>query len=100
MKEKNTGIIVQNKVFFWIALATGIILLIPVIAMQFISEVHWTLSDFVMMGFLLFGTGSIFVLTARKIDKKYRVATGIAFTLALLWLWAELAVGVFTNWGS
>jgi hypothetical protein len=100
MKTKNTDIILQNKVFLWIALATGIILLIPLIAMQFTGEVNWTLSDFATMSFLLFGAGSMFVLTARKIDKKYRVATGIAFAIALLWLWVELAVGVFTNWGS
>jgi hypothetical protein len=100
MKAKNTDIILQNKVFLWIALATGGILLIPLIAMQFTGEVNWTLLDFVTMGFLLFGTGSMFVLTARQIDKKHRVATGIAFAIALLWLWAELAVGVFTNWGS
>jgi hypothetical protein len=100
MKAKNTDIILQNKIFLWIALATGIILLIPLIAMQFTGDVNWTLFDFITMGFLLFGGGSIFVLTARKIDKKYRVATGIALAIALLWLWAELALGVFTNWGS
>jgi hypothetical protein len=100
MKAKNSDIILQNKVFLWITLATGSILLIPLIAMQFTGEVNWTLLDFVTMGFLLLGTGSMFVLTARKIDKKYRVSIGIAFIIAFLWLWAELAVGVFTNWGS
>jgi hypothetical protein len=100
MKAKNTDIILQNRIFLWIALATGIILLIPLIAMQFTGEVNWTLLDFVTMGSLLFGTGSMFVLTARKIDQKYRVAIGIGFAIAFLWLWAELAVGVFTNWGS
>lgn len=100
MKAKDSNIILQNKVFLWIALATGLILLIPLIAMQFTSEVNWVLFDFIVMGILLFGTGSMFVLTARKMDKKYRVAIGLAFTTGLLWLWAELAVGIFTNWGS
>ena len=90
----------QNRVFAWIALVTVLILLIPLIAMQFTRQVNWTLSDFIVMGTLLFGTGSMFVLTARRINKKYRFAVGVAFAVAFLWLWAELAVGVFTNWGS
>jgi hypothetical protein len=68
--------------------------------MQFTNEINWTLGDFIVMGILLFGTSSAFVLTARKSNKKYRAAIGIAFLIVFLWLWAELAVGVFTNWGS
>jgi hypothetical protein len=90
----------QNKAFLWIAMATGFILLIPLTSMRFNSEVNWTLFDFILMGTLLFGSSTVFVLTARRISKKYRAAIGIAFAAAILWLWAELAVGVFTNWGS
>lgn len=100
MKTKPTDLIMQNKIFLWIALATAGLLSIPLIAMQFTSEVNWTPGDFIVMGILLFGMGSLFVLTARMIDKKFRVAIGMMFIAALLWLWAELAVGVFTNWGS
>lgn len=100
MKKQNASLIQDNKIFGRIALATGLILLIPFFAMQFTAEVNWTLSDFIVMGTLLFGTGSAFVLTARKIKQQYWLLAGIVFTLALLWLWAELAVGVFTNWGS
>lgn len=100
MGSKNSDIIMQNKVYLWIALATGLILLIPLTAMQFTNDVTWTLFDFIVMGTLLFGTGSMFVLIARKIDKKYRAAIGLTFTIGALWLWAELAVGIFTNWGS
>jgi len=99
MKTKNTDIIMQNKVILWIALATGLILLIPLVAMQFTSEVSWTLFDFVIAGVLLFGTGLTFVLVARKIPK-HRVAIGIVLVIALLYIWAELAVGIFTTWGS
>lgn len=90
----------QNKVFGWIAIVTGIILSIPLIAMQFTSEVSWDSTDFIVMGSLIFGMGSLFVLTARKIERKYWPFAGIAFFLALLYIWAELAVGIFTNWGS
>ena len=100
MKTKSNDIIMQNKVFIWIALATGLILLIPLIAMQFSDEVVWTLLDFATAGALLFGAGLMFVLAARKVDKRYRVAIGIALAAALLYVWAELAVGIFTTWGS
>ncbi len=99
VKTNNSDIIMQNKVFVWITLATSFILLIPFIAMQFTGEVVWTLSDFVIAGALLFGTGLIFVLAARK-TRKYRVVIGLVLAAMLLYVWAELAVGIFTNWGS
>jgi hypothetical protein len=99
MKTKNTDIIMQNKVIIWIALATGLILLVPLLAMQFTEEMAWTLSDFVIAGALLFGTGLMFVLAARK-TRKYRVVIGIVLAAALFYVWAELAVGIFTNLGS
>lgn len=100
MKAKNSDIIMQNKVFLWIAIATAAILSIPLIAMQFTAEVHWTLSDFIVMGVLLFGMGFAFVQVARIIPRKYWIITGIAFFVILLYIWAELAVGIFTNLGS
>lgn len=61
---------------------------------------NWTLSDFIVMGILILGISSLFVLVAKMTPKKYRTIIGIGFLLAFLWLWAELAVGIFTNWGS
>jgi hypothetical protein len=100
MKAKNADIIMQNKIFMWIAVVTGLILLLPLIAMQFTSGVNWTLFDFVVMGALLFGAGFLYVHVARVTPRKYRVLIGLAFLLVLLWLWVELAVGLFTAWGS
>lgn len=97
--NKTKDIFTQNKIFIWIALVTAVILLIPLTAMQFSNEVVWTVSDFIVAGALLSGTGSLFVLTARRI-KKYRLLTGILFFTGLLYVWAELAVGIFTNLGS
>ncbi|MEN9327691.1 MAG: hypothetical protein RI947_499 [Candidatus Parcubacteria bacterium] len=101
MKTKHNDLIMQNKVFIWIAMATGFILLIPLIAMQFTSEVVWDQTDFIIIGILVFGMGSLFVLTARKVrNTMHRVVLGIAFAVALIYIWAELAVGIFTNLGS
>ena len=98
MKTKNTDIILQNKIFLWIVLATGIILSIPLIAMQFTNEVDWKLADFTVMGVLLFGTGFLFVHVARVTPRKYRTLIGIAFVLALLLTWVHLAVGIVDSW--
>jgi hypothetical protein len=100
MSTKPDSIISQNSVFGWIAVATGILLLIPLIAMQFTNDVSWDIFDFAVMGILLFGTSSLFVLVSRKVPRKYWSVIGALFAAAFLYLWAELAVGIFTTWGS
>ena len=100
MIQKVGDLIFQNRVFYWIALATGAILLIPLVAMQFTAEVNWDERDFIVMGSLLFGITSLFVLVARRLPRKYRVLFGGITLAVFLFIWAELAVGVFTNLGS
>ena len=99
METKKTDIIAQNRLLIWTALATGFVLLVPLLAMQFTDEVTWTLLDFVAAGGLMFGTGLVFVLVARKITK-YRTILGSVLAVALIYVWIELAVGIFTTWGS
>ena len=100
MNEKTDDIVFKNSVFVWIALATAAILLIPLVTMQFTTEVNWDATDFIVMGALLFGVASLFVLAARKTARSHRILVGIAFVAAFLFVWAELAVGIFTNFGS
>jgi len=88
--------ITQNKRLIGIVLAVALLLLIPFIAMQFTSEVNWTLSDFVVAGVLLLGTGLMCELVIRKVKKTVHRVTICAVILVLLFLiWAELAVGIF-----
>jgi hypothetical protein len=92
-----------------VAFGTAIILLIPLLLMQFnftdldpgagTGGVNWTLSDFVIMGGMLFVAGTLLDIAWRKMGK-YRAIAAAAVAILFLWLWAELAVGVFTNWGS
>lgn len=100
MKHKSHDVMFENTLFIWIALATLFVLLIPLIAMQFTTEVNWDKRDFIAMGSLVFGMTSLFVLTARRVTRKYRVLIGCMFVAVFLYTWAELAVGVFTNLGS
>ena len=82
MKHKTHDVIFENAVFVWIALATSFVLLIPLIAMQFTTEVNWDKTDFIVMGSLVFGMTSLFVLAARKVSRKYRVFIGCMFMVA------------------
>ena len=89
-------IIMQNKRLIIIVLTSVIILLIPLIAMQFTDEVNWSLFDFIIAGALLLGTGLMCELAIRRINKiKYRIAICLALLVVLLLIWAELAVGIF-----
>jgi hypothetical protein len=85
----------QHNRLLIISFIITLLLLLPLIAMQFTKEVNWTLSDFVIAGVLLFGTGLLCELAIRKIrNTNYRIAAIIAILLVLLLVWAELAVGI------
>lgn len=93
--------IMQNTALVRIALVTACILLVPLLAMQFTSEVAWNLADFVVAGILLFGAGLTYELIARKADRfAYRIAVGIAVAAALLLIWINLAVGIIGDEGN
>lgn len=88
--------VVQNKRLFGIVISVGILLLIPLIAMQFSDEVNWKLADFVIAGVLLLVTGLICEFVMRKVRKKEnRIALIVVIIALLLLIWAELAVGIF-----
>ncbi len=79
-----------------IFIAIGIILLIPIVAMQFTSEVNWSLFDFLVMGSLLLGTGLLCELILRKVkNANQRIIFCVVILILLFLLWAELAVGIF-----
>ena len=88
--------IIKNKRLIVIVLTVTLLLLIPFIVMQFTDEVNWTLFDFVVAGVLLLGTGLMCKLIMRKVNKvKHRIAICAVLLVALLFIWIELAVGIF-----
>ena len=87
---------IEDKRLIGIITTVFVLLSIPLVAMQFTAEVNWNLSDFIIMGILLFGTGLLCELVLRKIQKpQHRVLLCGILVLALFLVWAELAVGVF-----
>lgn len=89
----NSRSFMQNSVVRAALAAIGL-LMIP-----FLFQWPWTSSDFVVMGAMIFVFGLALDLVLKKAGK-YKVAGGIAIVFLFLWLWVELAVGLFTNWGS
>jgi len=86
----------QNKRLIAILSAATLILLLPLIAMQFSTGVDWDLRDFTIAAVLLFGTGLLCEFVMRRVKKmEHRLlfCGGILFMLFLIW--AELAVGIF-----
>jgi hypothetical protein len=85
-----------TKSILSVVLVAGLILLVPLIAMQFTKEVAWTPGDFIVAGALLVGTGLMYVLAARKLDnRRSRTLVGLVLGLVFVLIWMELAVGIF-----
>jgi hypothetical protein len=85
---------IRLKVWY-VAFATAAILVAPLVAMHFTDEVNWGLLDFIVMGFLLFGTGLTYVFISRISEKgAYRAAVGLAVVAGFLLIWMNLAVGI------
>lgn len=88
--------IAQNKRWIVILGSATLILLVPLIAMQFTNEVNWELSDFIIAGILLFGTGSMLEVFMRKVkNKRNRIVLIVILVGLLILTWIELAVGIF-----
>lgn len=86
----------SNKRLTAILCSIPVILIVPLIAMQFTDEVNWSPSDFIIMGILLLITGLLCELVLRK--ARTRLSRLILASLVLFiffMVWAELAVGVF-----
>jgi len=90
-----------GKSLLLVAVVTAAILTIPLVAMQFTSEVVWTGADFVAAGVLIAFAGLVLVTALRRLRtaRSRFIAAGLV-GLGFLYCWAELAVGIFTNLGS
>ena len=75
--------------------AATLLLLLPLVAMQFTDEVVWDVADFAIAGTLLVGAGVTLELAARRTGNgAYRAAVGVALGAAVILVWVSGAVGV------
>ena len=70
----------------------GLLLLIPLVA-----QFPWTLSDFIFAGVMFGIVGAGLELAARKGNRVYSLAAGLALGASLLSVWITGAVGIIGN---
>jgi|SRR6056297_805880 len=88
--------LMKNKRVILIFSGIAILLLIPLVAMQFTHEVDWSIADFVIMGILLSVTGMLCELILRRVKNIIpRILLCGAILFGFFLIWAELAVGIF-----
>ncbi|MCE2612492.1 hypothetical protein LVD13_05860 [Flavobacteriaceae bacterium D16] len=93
-------VLAVKRLLFW-AFAVVLILMVPLVAMQFTVEVNWTMLDFVVMGTGLMSIGLVYELIVRKSNQKtYRIAFGVAIAAIFLLFWINGAVGIIGNEGQ
>ena len=87
----------KDKKFWRIARwsLAALFLLLPLLAMQFTTEVAWDFADFMILGALLAGAGGVYELAMRVSDHRaYRAAIAVALVAAFILIWVNLAVGI------
>lgn len=73
----------------------ALLLLLPLVAMQFSAEMDWDETDFIVMGAMLAAACGIYELAAwMSRNAAYRAAVGVAVVAAFLLIWLNLAVGI------
>ncbi len=76
----------------------AVILLLPVVAMQFTDEVAWDLADFLVFGAMLVAACGAYELASRmSANTAYRAGVGVAIATAFVLVWVNLAVGIIGN---
>jgi hypothetical protein len=74
---------------------TVLLLLVPLLAMQFTREVNWSVGDFIFAA-LMFGiVGALLELAVRTTRSRvHRAAIGVAIAASFLTVWVNGAVGM------
>lgn len=86
----------NNTRFKLILFTIGLLLLAPLIAMQFTDEVNWNVFDFIVAAILLGSTGLCLELILRFMkSSKYKVIFSVTLLIIFALIWIELSVGIF-----
>ncbi|MGZ2412167.1 hypothetical protein ACUXST_001588 [Sphingomonas sp. F9_3S_D5_B_2] len=91
----------QGRRFPWRIIGWGgavALLALPFVAMQFHTDVNWTLGDFIVFGVMLGTVGAGVELAVRASGSwAYRGGAVLGLAATFLVVWANLAVGIVGN---
>jgi hypothetical protein len=88
----------QNMRLLVLVVSVLLLLMLPLVAMQFTDEVNWSIFDFVAMGTFLLSLSIVseLILKFAKNTPAKLLLIGIAILFFVL-IWIELAVGIFNS---
>lgn len=83
----------NSRTALWCAAA--LLLLLPLLAMQFTDEVAWDGADFLIFGAMLIAACGTYELAARLTRARtHRAMAGLAIAAIFVLVWLQLAVGL------
>jgi hypothetical protein len=84
-------ILISRKSAYVVLLTVCVALLLPLVAMQFTSEVNWAVSDFIVAGVLLSFSGYLYqVLTSTSNNTVKNITIGLVVVGLLGVVWINL----------
>jgi len=83
----NDILITKNRVFV-LLFTVFLVLLLPLIAMQFTNEVHWDVYDFVVAGVVLYSFGYLYEVLAKISNNK--ILIGLMVFGLFIFVWVRL----------
>jgi len=82
-------------------LITTLVLILATLGNIYVISFNWSILDFLIMGVMVFGGTLIIDIFIKRIkENKYRLIFSLLILLLFIYIWAELAVGLFFNLGS
>jgi hypothetical protein len=74
-----------------VALGALAVLMVPLVASQFVEDWNWPVGAFVRVYFLFFGTGMVFALVARRMGAwSYKAGVGVALLAGFALGWSTM----------
>jgi hypothetical protein len=89
---------IRNMINTKIIIVTVVLL---ILALPYLTNSPWTIFDYIIGATLLSIAGLALEITFNKIkSKKNMIIVGLIILVTFIYVWAELAVGIFTTLGS
>jgi hypothetical protein len=91
VKENTTHMPQLGKTMLRVALGAMAVLMVPLVASQFVKGWNWPVGAFVRVYVLFFGTGMVFALVARRMGAwSYKAGVGVALVAGFALGWSTM----------